>query len=294
MSGARARRAGSGGGRAGVGGRSCAGSRTPASRSSRRGSGACYFETRGVERLYGGLQAALRRALAAVGCGLGPARGRGRASLRRARGGERRRAGAGRSSSPTTARTRVPRAAAARPAPARARRRRASCASSACAGSDSLRRCPALRSPSVSGRTAGAPGRSRAGAGERRVRGRRPPAEIVEALEFPEAVGNELTLRRALGGARRAGARPARPGGPVRAQARALGAARRRRLLAAHGDAARAGGRARPDPHRARAEARRAARAGARAAARARRADRGRRAPARARPARREPSSARG
>src|SRR4029077_8860716 len=31
-----------------------------------------------------------------------------------------------------------------------------------------------------------------------RVRGRRPPAEIVEALEFPEAVGNELTLRRAF------------------------------------------------------------------------------------------------
>src|SRR4051812_50092674 len=32
-----------------------------------------------------------------------------------------------------------------------------------------------------------------------RVRGRRPPAEIVEALEFPEAIGNELTLRRAFG-----------------------------------------------------------------------------------------------
>src|SRR5918912_50315 len=32
-----------------------------------------------------------------------------------------------------------------------------------------------------------------------RVRGRRPPAEIVEALEFPEAVANELTLRRAFG-----------------------------------------------------------------------------------------------
>jgi hypothetical protein len=30
------------------------------------------------------------------------------------------------------------------------------------------------------------------------VRGRRPPAEIVETLEFPEVVGNELTLRRAL------------------------------------------------------------------------------------------------
>jgi len=32
-----------------------------------------------------------------------------------------------------------------------------------------------------------------------RVRGRRPPAEIAEALEFPEAIDNELTLRRALG-----------------------------------------------------------------------------------------------
>ena len=31
-----------------------------------------------------------------------------------------------------------------------------------------------------------------------RVRGRRPPAEVVETLEFPEAIGNELTLRRAF------------------------------------------------------------------------------------------------
>jgi len=31
-----------------------------------------------------------------------------------------------------------------------------------------------------------------------RVRGRRPPADVVASLEFPEAVGNELTLRRAL------------------------------------------------------------------------------------------------
>jgi protein ImuB len=36
------------------------------------------------------------------------------------------------------------------------------------------------------------------GEGARRVRGRRPPAELVETLAFPEAVGNELTLRRAL------------------------------------------------------------------------------------------------
>src|SRR5438477_370255 len=37
------------------------------------------------------------------------------------------------------------------------------------------------------------------GGGKRKPRGRRPPAEIVEALGFPEAIDNELTLRRALG-----------------------------------------------------------------------------------------------
>src|SRR3954447_556546 len=41
-------------------------------------------------------------------------------------------------------------------------------------------------------------GLARGGAAAR-VRGRRPPSELVEALEFPEAVGNELTLRRSLG-----------------------------------------------------------------------------------------------
>src|SRR5262249_21373844 len=32
-----------------------------------------------------------------------------------------------------------------------------------------------------------------------RVHARRPPTDILERLEFPEPVGNELTLRRALG-----------------------------------------------------------------------------------------------
>jgi len=36
------------------------------------------------------------------------------------------------------------------------------------------------------------------GGAKSRVRGRRPPAELVERLEFPEAVANELTLRRAF------------------------------------------------------------------------------------------------
>src|SRR5204862_4058547 len=37
------------------------------------------------------------------------------------------------------------------------------------------------------------------GGSKRRVRGRTQPAEIVETLAFPEAIGNELTLRRAFG-----------------------------------------------------------------------------------------------
>jgi protein ImuB len=37
------------------------------------------------------------------------------------------------------------------------------------------------------------------GGERRRVRGRSPAAELAEALSFPEAVGNELTLRRAFG-----------------------------------------------------------------------------------------------
>ena len=37
------------------------------------------------------------------------------------------------------------------------------------------------------------------GGGRSRIRPRRPPAEIAEHLEFPEPVDNELTLRRALG-----------------------------------------------------------------------------------------------
>ena len=61
------------------------------------------------------------------------------------------------------------------------------------------------------------------GGSKRRVRGRRPPAELVESLEFPEAVGNELTLRRSLGVlVDRLLARPER-GGRAPAQARALG-----------------------------------------------------------------------
>jgi protein ImuB len=50
-----------------------------------------------------------------------------------------------------------------------------------------------------------------------RVRGRRPAAELAESLVFPDAVGNELTLRRALGSLlERLLARPERAGRPFR------------------------------------------------------------------------------
>jgi protein ImuB len=68
-----------------------------------------------------------------------------------------------------------------------------------------------------------------------RVRGRRPPAEIVETLEFPEAVGNELTLRRALSAlVERALDRPDRAGRFVRKlalSARLVGGGSWRRTL---------------------------------------------------------------
>jgi nucleotidyltransferase/DNA polymerase involved in DNA repair len=50
-----------------------------------------------------------------------------------------------------------------------------------------------------------------------RVRGRRPVSELAEMLAFPDAVGNELTLRRALGSLlERLLARPERAGRPFR------------------------------------------------------------------------------
>ena len=101
-----------------------------------------------------------------------------------------------RSSSPTSG-PRLPRAALARPAAAR----RAGAAGAPRARHPPARRACPLPAPAVAERL-GPEGRRAwqlARGGRRaRVRGRRPPAEIVESLEFPEAVGNELTLRRAL------------------------------------------------------------------------------------------------
>jgi protein ImuB len=159
--------------------------------------GCVFFETRGVERLYGGLDPALRRALAAVGSGWDP----------RAGAAERRftALAAANVAEPGQVLVVADDGADAFLAPlpldllplgesTQGELREL--------GVRRLGQLAALPGAAVAERL-GPEGRRAWGLarGGRRahVRGRRPPAEIVEALEFPEAVGNELTLRRALG-----------------------------------------------------------------------------------------------
>src|SRR5215211_8570002 len=158
--------------------------------------GTAYFDTRGVERLYGGLEPALKRALAAVGSNWDArvgAAGRRFAALAAANVA---RPGQVLVVSDEQARDFLA------PLPL-----------------DLLpldeSRQQELRELGVRklGELAGLPGGAVAerlgpdgrrawslarGGDRRRIRGRRPPAELVESLEFPEAVANELTLRRAF------------------------------------------------------------------------------------------------
>jgi protein ImuB len=161
------------------------------------GLGCAYFETRGVERLYGGLEKALMRALEAVVSSWDP----------RVGAAERRFAAL---AAATVARPgqmlvvsdeQSPAFLAPHPLtllPLEAGRRQ----ELQDLGVRTIGGLAALPDASVAERL-GADGRrahglSRGGS-KRRIRGRRQPAEIVETLAFPEAVGNELTLRRAFG-----------------------------------------------------------------------------------------------
>jgi nucleotidyltransferase/DNA polymerase involved in DNA repair len=159
--------------------------------------GVAYFETRGVERLYGGLEAALKRALAATGAQWDARIG-----------------AAGRRFAALAA------ASVAKPGQLLVVRDDEVGQFLAPLPLSLLpldrQRYDELEALGVRklGQLAGLPGGAVAerlgpdgrrawslarGGASARVRGRRPPAELVEALEFPEAVGNELTLRRALG-----------------------------------------------------------------------------------------------
>ena len=161
------------------------------------GLGCVYFETRGVERLYGGLEQALTRALEAVGSSWDP----------RVGAAERRFAAL---AAATIARPgqllvvsdeQSPAFLAPHPLtllPLETGRRQ----ELQDLGVRTIGGLAALPDASVAERL-GADGRRAhglaRGGSKRRVRGRRQPAEIVETLAFPEAVGNELTLRRAFG-----------------------------------------------------------------------------------------------
>jgi protein ImuB len=159
--------------------------------------GCVYFETRGVERLYGGLEPALKRSLAAVAStwdarvGAADRRFAALAAATVARAGQ----------VLIVSDERVPEFLAPLPlelVPLEPRRR----AELHELGVKKVGQLAGLPGSAVAERL-GPDGRrawglARGGAAAR-VRGRRPPAELAESLEFPEAVGNELTLRRALG-----------------------------------------------------------------------------------------------
>jgi len=159
--------------------------------------GCLYFETRGMERLYGGLEGVLRRALVAVGsswdarAGAAERRFAALAAASVARPGQ-----ALVVSDEEASDFLAPLPLALLPLE-RERRRELEAL-----GMRTLGQLARLPGAAVAERL-GPEGRhawSLARGGARsRVRARRPPSKIAERLEFPEAVGNEITLRRALG-----------------------------------------------------------------------------------------------
>ena len=158
--------------------------------------GCAYFETRGIERLSGGLRAALGRALAAVGPGWEPRVG---AASRRFT------ALAAASVAPPHRAVVVDDDQSAlflEPLPLDLlsltpdRRRELSDLGIRRLGE--LARLPGTSVADRLGPDGEEAWRIVSGAEHGRVDPRRPPSEITEELEFPEAVGNEITLSRAL------------------------------------------------------------------------------------------------
>ena len=195
--------------------------------------GTVYFETKGVERLYGGLEPAMKRALQAVGS-VWDARA-GAAERRFAALAAANVARPGQALIVSDDRTRSFLA----PLPLQLlpleRDRYEELEE---LGVRTIGQLAGLPGAAVADRL-GPDGRrawslARGGAAAR-IRGRRPPAEVSESLEFPEAVGNELTLRRGLGVLLdRLLARPERAGRPPRkvaVWARLVGGASWRRTV---------------------------------------------------------------
>jgi nucleotidyltransferase/DNA polymerase involved in DNA repair len=206
--------------------------------------GAVTFETRGVERLYGGIEAALERALAAVGSAWDP-----RAGAATRRFAALAAASVARADQALIVKTEdeqdflAPLPLSLLPLPAE---RYAELEGLGVRRLGELARLPGgavAERLGQEGRRAWGLAR---GGGRRRVRGRAPVAELAETLSFPEAVANELTLRRAFGALlERLLARPERGGRPLRkaaVSARLVGGGSWRRtvtLREATGDEAR-------------------------------------------------------
>ena len=177
--------------------------------------GAVYFETKGVERLYGGVEAALERALAAVGTTWDPRAG---AAMRRfaalAAAGVARAGQIVLVQAEDEQRFLAPLPLSLLPLPAD---RYAELEGLGVRRMGELAELPAGAVAERLGRDGSRAWGLARGGGRRRVRGRPPAAELAESLSFPEAVANELTLRRAFGALlERLLARPERNGRPLR------------------------------------------------------------------------------
>ncbi len=177
--------------------------------------GVVLFETKGVERLYGGVQPALERALAAVGTAWDP----------RAGVGQRRFAALAAASVARPGQIVIVEGERERdflaPLPLSllplAPERYAELEGLGVRRLGDLARLPGGAVAERLGPEGRRAWRLARGGERRRVRGRAPAVELAEALSFPEAVANELTLRRALGALLdRLLARPERAGRPFR------------------------------------------------------------------------------
>ena len=179
--------------------------------------GVVYFDSRGVERLYGGLEPALRRALAAVGTAWDPRAGAAERRFAALAAASVARAGQALIVSDDRARSFLaPLPLQLLPLdPARYEELEE-------LGVRTIGQLAGLPGGAVAERL-GPVGRrawSLAGGeepGDRKVTPRRPVVALHETLEFPEAIGNELTLRRGLAVLlERLLARPERAGRPPR------------------------------------------------------------------------------
>jgi protein ImuB len=158
--------------------------------------GCVYFETRGVERLYGGLEKALERALTAVGPRFEP----------RVGAAERRFAALAAASVARAGQALVVsderRSEFLGPLPLELlpleRERAGELRELGVRKLGELARLPGAAVAERLGPDGHRAWSLAGGGAAASPKGRRPPAEIAEAIEFPEAIDNELTIRRAL------------------------------------------------------------------------------------------------